>query len=95
MSTIDLVRLCKAVHLEVQPVAPDRYLITGGRDDHVVVIRDGRVICDCLDSQFTGDNCKHSLATRLHSGDPVVVKALRQLVPNPRRFPAKRRQGAA
>ena len=47
--------------------------------------RDGRAICDCLDSQFTGDHCKHSLATRLHSGDPLVVEALRQLVPAPGR----------
>ncbi len=82
---IDPARLQRAIWLEVQLVAPDRYLVTGGRDDHLVVIRDGRVICDCLDSQFTGDNCKHSLATKLQSGDPAVVKALRQLVPAPAR----------
>ena len=29
------------------------------------------------------------------AGDGEVVDALRQLVPNPRRFPAKRRRGAA
>ncbi len=85
MSAIDDARLARAVWLDCRRVAPDRYLVTGGRDDHVVVIRDGRVICDCLDSQFTGDNCKHSLVTRLHSGDPLVVKALRQLVPAPGR----------
>ena len=85
MGDIDRARLARAVWLEVQPVAPERFLVRGGRDDHVVVIRDGRVICDCLDSQFTGDKCKHSLATRLYSGDPLVVKALRMLVPAPGR----------
>ncbi len=82
---IDTERLHRAVWLDVKPVAPGRYLVTGGADSHVVVVDGGWVLCDCLDSQFTGDNCKHSLATRLHGGDPAVVKALRQLVVAPAR----------
>lgn len=38
----------------------------------------------CLDLQFTSDNGKQSMATTLHSGEPLVAKALRQLVPAPR-----------
>ncbi len=95
MSTIDARRLQKAVWLEVQPVAPGRYLVSGGEDDHLVEVDGGRVTCHCPDSQRAGDGCKHALALRLRAGDGKVVDALRQLVPNPKYFPAKRRQGAA
>ena len=95
MSDIDSARPARAVWLEVQPVAPGRYLVSGGKDDHLVDVDGGRVACHCLDSQRAGDGCKHSLALRLRAGDGEVIDALRQLVPNPKYFPAKRRQGAA
>ena len=82
---IDPERLARACWLDCQRVAPDRYLISGGRDDHVVVVQDGRAWCDCVDSQWKGDGCKHSLIVRLCEGDVEVVKALRQLVPAPAR----------
>ena len=41
--------------------------------------------CDCPDRQIHGDACNHCLVVRLHSGDPLAVKALRQLVPAPGR----------
>ncbi len=85
MSTIDARRLQKAVWLKVQPVAPGRYLVSGGKDDHLVEVDGGRVTCHCLDSQRTGDGCKHSLALRLRAGDGKVIDALRQLVPAPGR----------
>ncbi len=93
MSTIDARRLQKAVWLEVQPVAPGRYLVSGGKDDHLVDVDGGRVVCRCPDSERVGDRCKHSLALRLRAGDGEVIDALRQLVPNPKYFVAKRRQG--
>ena len=92
---IDAGRLRRAVWLEVHPVAPGRYLVSGGADDHMVDISAGWVRCDCPDAQLHGDGCKHGLCVRLHNGDPEVVRALRQLVPNPKYFPPKRRQGAA
>ena len=92
MSTIDARRLQKAIWLEVQPVAPGQYLVSGGKDDHLVEVDGGRVTCLCLDSQRAGDGCKHSLALRLRAGDGEVIDALRRLVPNPKYFPAKRRQ---
>ncbi len=95
MSTIDARRLQRAVWLEVQLVAPGRYLVSGGEDDHLVEVDGGRVTCLCLDSQRAGDGCKHSLALRLRAGDGKVIDALRLLIPNPRHLPAKRRQGAA
>ena len=58
-------------------------MVTGGTDSHVVVVDGGWVRCDCPDFAMHGDGCKHSLACRLHGGDPAVVVALRQLIPEP------------
>lgn len=80
---IDTVRLARAVHLEVQPVGPGRYLVRGGADDHVVEVDGGRVMCHCPDAERMGDGCKHSLALRLRAGDGEVVDALRELVGRP------------
>ena len=82
---IDPGRLRRAIYLDCQRVSPDRYLITGGSDGHIVVVEDGRVLCDCIDVIRAGDSCKHSLLVRLMEGDPAVVAALRQLVPGPSR----------
>ena len=87
---IDAGRLQRAIWLEVEPVAPSRSLVRGGADDHVVETDGGRVTCHCPDSERAGDGCKHSLALRLRAGDGEVIDALRQLVPNPRHFPAKK-----
>ena len=90
---IDAGRLQRAIWLEVQPVAPGRYLVRGGAGDHIVEADGGRVICHCLDSERAGDGCKHSLALRVRAGDGEVIDALRQLVPNTRHFPVKRARG--
>lgn len=81
---IDAARLQRAVWLEVRPVAGG-YLVRGGADDHIVEIDGGLVRCDCLDSQWRGDGCKHALCVRLHHGDTDVVEGLRTLVPPPHR----------
>lgn len=52
--------------------------------DHVVNIVDGRCECDCMDAQYNGDGCKHSLLVTLLGGDEEVVRALCQLIPAPR-----------
>lgn len=85
MSAIDAGRLARAVWLNCQPVAPGRFLVSGGVDDHLVEVDGGYVYCDCEDSQRVGDACKHGLACRLHCGDPTVVLALRMLVARPSR----------
>ncbi len=82
---IDTGRLKRATWPEVQPVAPGRFLVRGGRAVHMVDIDRGWVRCDCADYSLRGDACKHCLVVRLHSGDPLAVKTLRQLVPAPGR----------
>ena len=87
---IDAGRLARAIWLKIQPVS-DGYLVSGGADDHIVEIDGGYVRCDCIDAQRNGHGCKHSLAVRLHGGDPEVAKALRALVPAPAGRSAQRR----
>ena len=60
-------------------------LARGSAVDHVVDADGGYVLCDCTDFSIRGDGCKHCLCVRFHSGDPLLVKALRQLVPAPAR----------
>ena len=82
-------RLSRAVHLEAVRVDADSFLVRGGSQDHVVQVVDGEVRCDCMDSQVrSGDNCKHCLTVKLLAGDPDVVRALRQLIPAPRKAKA-------
>ncbi len=83
-ASIDPTRLQRAIWLKIQPVSGG-YLVSGGADDHIVDVDGGYVRCDCFDAQRNGDGCKHALCVRLHSGDPLLVKALRQLVPAPAR----------
>lgn len=83
---IDPARLARAVWLDCQRITPDSFRVSGGQVDHTVVVSDGGVECECMDSSVRGRGCKHELACRLHAGDPDVVKALRQLVAPPRRL---------
>ncbi len=55
-------------------------------------VRRRLVRCGCRDAQIHGDGCKHGLCVRLHSGFPEVVRVRRQLIPNRRCFPSKRRR---
>ncbi len=92
--TIDAARLQRAVWLKIQPVSGG-YLVSGGRNSHVVEADGALVRCHCPDAERMGDSCKHSLALRLRAGDSEVIDALRLLIPNPRHFPARKRQGVA
>ena len=82
---IEAGRLARAIHLDAVPVDINSYRVSGGAQDHTVEVRDGRCFCDCMDAQVHGDGCKHGLAVRLRGSDEEVIRALRQLVPAPRR----------
>ncbi len=88
--TIDAGRLARAVWLTAKPIDVNTYRVRGGTADHMVEVVDGRCYCDCEDAQVRGPGCKHCLLVRLLGGDPELVKALRELVPNPQRFSAQR-----
>ena len=79
---IDLFKLMRAVHLTAEPTGlGDCFWISGGHRRHFV---DYRVeSCDCEDHQLHGGLCKHLLAAGLYMGEPVIVRRLRFIVPNP------------
>ena len=64
---VDPSRLLRALGLEVEGLASDRYQVTGGREPHAVRIRDGESwACDCEDALYhPAVRCKHMIATYL------------------------------
>ena len=91
---IDPARLTRAIYLGAKLIDASTYQVRGGVADHMVEVVDGRCYCDCVDAQVRGPGCKHSLLVRLLGGDPEVVKALRAVVPPPRRRTTKGRAAA-
>ena len=82
---IEAGRLARAIHLQAERVDLHTFRVSGGAQHHTVELRDGGCFCDCWDSRIHGDGCKHSLIVRLLGGDEEVVRALRQLIPAPRK----------
>ena len=74
---LDPARVRRALTLEVEPLGPDVYRVTGGAAPHTVRGRD----CDCADSRFNGGQpCKHRAAAYLfRSLHPTVRAALREI----------------
>ncbi len=81
-TTIDPVRLARSLYLEVEREGPERYVVSGGAQAHVVEL--GEVTrCDCRDFEMRGGPCKHQLRAKLARGDAEVLGVLRLLVPVP------------
>jgi predicted nucleic acid-binding Zn finger protein len=86
MTTPDLARLRRAVHLDVERIDSGVWVVTGGSGSHVVRADE----CDCADFIMRRAKCKHLLAVALRtSRDPDVIRALRELVPLPSRSQRK------
>ena len=78
---IDPGRLHRAIWLDTERMGPGRYKVEGGRDPHLVDLAAGG--CDCADAAYREAVCKHELAAQLREGDPMVIRALRLIVPEP------------
>lgn len=78
---VDAGRLARALALEVAPLGPDPYRVTGGAGAHVVLTARPPWTCDCPDaSTRPGTRCKHVLAVYLHRQLAEPVRAtLREL----------------
>ena len=81
---VDLLRLMRAVHLDACRAADLEYVISGGATVHRVNLA-GVEPCDCYDHRVDGHRCKHLLRVALAEGDSEVLRALRQLIPLPKR----------
>ena len=74
---VDPYRLRRALDLSVVADG-DGYLVAGGLEPHVVHGEPGDLVCDCKDAE-RGYGCKHGLAVRLHQGDEILWRFVRQL----------------
>ncbi len=89
---IDLARLARAIHLDATPRDHETWHVMGRVSFHVVAAGDDGLTCDCEDHRVRGGLCKHALRILLARGDRAVIERLRALIPDPGRYPAKRRQ---
>jgi hypothetical protein len=78
-----LARVARAIHLDVERLDAERWLVRGGASTHVVDAHRGR--CDCPDCRIRGRVCKHLLRVHLAQGDADTLALLRAVVPMPRR----------
>ena len=79
---IDPYRLRRSLELSVKGKDGGRFCITGGREDHIVVIRKGHMQCDCLDYQKNQWDCKHILCAKRAIGDPSITKMVKRIREN-------------
>lgn len=87
-----LIRLARAVHLNVHRDGTRTFSVRGGARPHQVILGKDGDSCDCEDFQFGNRTyCKHLLAVRLKEGDQRVIGALRRIVPMPSRSQRARR----
>ncbi len=83
MTPRDMLRLQRAVWLDVERIGNGSWHVTGGSALRVVT-PDGDS-CSCDDHRIRGGKCKHRLAVALACGDAETVRALRSLIPAPRK----------
>lgn len=79
---IELRRLARAIHLDVQRVGDGLYRVSGGEQEHLVDLRATQE-CDCEDRAYRGAVCAHLLACMLAEGDRDCLRSLRYWVPRP------------
>jgi len=79
---IELHRLARAVHLNVERLRDHTYRVSGGEREHLVSL-DEALECDCEDRAYRGVACSHLLAAMLAEGDRDCLRSLRYWVPRP------------
>lgn len=81
-STINTYRLRRSLELSVQGQDGGRFYVTGGREGHTVLLRNGAYTCDCLDHASHGGRCKHILCVMLNRREAEVVKMANRIREN-------------
>jgi SWIM zinc finger len=81
---IELSRLARAVHADVDRIDSHHYRVR--RADHIHLVDLTAPLgaeCDCADYRIRGSACVHLLAVMLAEGDRDVIRSLRVLVRYP------------
>ena len=79
---INLKRLAKAVHLDVERAGESRYLVFSFGHSYIVDLKSDEP-CHCADYAIRGVVCAHILACRMLEGDVEVLRSLRAITPLP------------
>lgn len=79
---IDPYRLRRALDLQITNPKNATYIVTGGLEPHRIQAQTEHLTCDCADAK-KGHTCKHQLAVRLHTGDPLLRRLTQQLSASP------------
>lgn len=86
---VELRRLARAVHLDVERLDLAVWRVRGGAESHVVKRSSlGALTCDCADAVMRKALCKHVLSVQLYAGDRDTIRALRSIVSVPRGEPS-------
>lgn len=78
-TSIDPYRLRRSLELRVKVSEQGRFIVTGGREDHVVMKEQGAIHCDCLDYEKNSGRCKHILCVLQATGDPEVCRMVKRI----------------
>lgn len=78
---VEPARVERGVSLQAVRVAPGRYHVVGGAEEHWVdLLSPNQPRCDCGDHTWRDAKCKHIVAALLREGDPDVLGAVGELV---------------
>lgn len=78
-TAIDPYRLRRSLELVVKGSDGCKYCVSGGREDHIVLIRDNSYVCDCMDYEKNGGDCKHILCVKRAMGNAEVSRMVKRI----------------
>ena len=79
ITIIDPYRLRRSLELSIKGSEGSKYIVVGGRDDHVVFVKDGQFTCDCMDYEKNGGSCKHILCVKRSLNDPEICRMVKRI----------------
>ena len=77
--TADPYRMRRSLELSVSLSENGRFLVRGGRDDHIVRRTGGAFACDCPDFENRQADCKHILCVKRELGDRDVCRMAKKI----------------
>ena len=78
-TSIDPYRLRRSLELTIKKVENDHYIVTGGREDHIVQRTNNHFYCDCLDYTKRQEDCKHILCVKRILSNPDILKMIKRI----------------
>lgn len=78
-TSIDPYRLRRSLELIVRGHEAGKFCISGGREDHIVLIRNRQYSCDCLDYEKNEGkcDCKHILCVKRAKGNREIMRMVK------------------